>query len=123
MLNKRIQRSPRVSFHVGTLYYRFMDAFNKKRLFFLLNLARQQFLSMFSWLIDCKLLQRISKVKRVDDQSVQFFKDLKFTMDKYVLHSNFCAIDMNDVDVVLGYPWIPTIGTININVEKKFVKL
>jgi hypothetical protein len=44
-------------------------------------------------------------------------------MDKYVLHSDFCAIDMNDVDVILGYPWMTTIGTININVEKKFVKL
>jgi SMC interacting uncharacterized protein involved in chromosome segregation len=87
MLIKRIHREPSVSFHVGTLYYRFMDAFNKKRLLFLLNLVANKFLSMFSWLIDCKLLQIISKAKRVDDQSVQFFKDLKFTMDKYVLHS------------------------------------
>ena len=44
-------------------------------------------------------------------------------MEKYVLHFDFCAIDMNDVDVVLGYPWIPTIGTIHINVEFFFVKL
>jgi hypothetical protein len=63
------------------------------------------------------------QIKWVDDQSVQFFKDLKFTMDKCVLHSNFSAIDMIDLDVVLGYPWIPTIGTININVENMFVKL
>ena len=44
-------------------------------------------------------------------------------MDKYVLHSNFCAIDMNDVDVILRYPYMATIVTMNINVEKKFVKL
>ena len=44
-------------------------------------------------------------------------------MDKYVLNSNFCAIDMDDVDVVLGYPWIDSIGTININVQKKFLNL
>jgi hypothetical protein len=30
---------------------------------------------------------------------------------------------MNDVDVILGYPWMESIGTININVEKKFMKL
>jgi hypothetical protein len=42
-------------------------------------------------------------------------------MDKYVLHSNFHAIDMNDVDVILGYPWMESIGTININVPKKFL--
>jgi hypothetical protein len=44
-------------------------------------------------------------------------------MDKYVLHSNFCAIDMKYVDVILGYPWMTTIGTTNINVKKNFVKL
>jgi hypothetical protein len=60
---------------------------------------------------------------QVEGENVQIFKDLKITMDKYVLHSDFCAIDMNDVDVILGYPWMETIGTININVEKKFVKL
>ena len=44
-------------------------------------------------------------------------------MDKYVLHSNFFAIDMDDVDVVLGYPWMDSIGTVNINLQKKFLKL
>ena len=32
------------------------------------------------------------------DKHVQFFKDLKITMDKYVLHSDFHAIDMDDLD-------------------------
>ena len=44
-------------------------------------------------------------------------------MDKYVLHSNFFAIDMDDVDVVLGYPWMDSIGTVNINVQKNFLQL
>jgi hypothetical protein len=43
---------------------------------------------------------------QVEGENVQIFKDLKITMDKYVLHSNFCAIDMNDVDIILGYPWM-----------------
>ena len=59
----------------------------------------------------------------VEGENVQVFKDLKVTMDKYVLHSNFFAIDMDDVDVVLGYPWMDSIGTVNINLQKKFLKL
>jgi hypothetical protein len=35
----------------------------------------------------------------------------------------FHAIDMDDVDIVLGYPWMDSVGTININVQKKFLKL
>jgi hypothetical protein len=54
---------------------------------------------------------------------VQIFKDLKITMDKYVLHSDFYATDMDEVDIVLGYPWIESVGTININVKNKFLKL
>jgi hypothetical protein len=32
-------------------------------------------------------------------------------------------MNMDGVDIILGYPWMDTIGTININVEKNFVKL
>jgi hypothetical protein len=60
---------------------------------------------------------------QVEGENVQFFKDLKITMDKYVLHSNFSAIDMDDVDIVLGYIWMDSLGTININVRKNFLKL
>jgi hypothetical protein len=59
----------------------------------------------------------------VDGENVQIFKDLKITMDKYVLHSDFYAMNMDEVDIVLGYPWIESVGTININVKKKFLKL
>jgi hypothetical protein len=38
---------------------------------------------------------------QVEGENVQIFKDLKLTMDKYVLHSYFHAIDMDDVDIIL----------------------
>jgi hypothetical protein len=44
-------------------------------------------------------------------------------MEKYVLHSDFHAIDMNDVDVILRYPWMESVSTTNINVKNKFLKL
>ena len=60
---------------------------------------------------------------QVDDENVQVYKDLKISMDKYVLHSDFYASYMDNIDVVLGYPWMELVGTININVQKKFLKL
>jgi hypothetical protein len=54
---------------------------------------------------------------------VKFFKYLKLNIDKYVLHLDFYAMDMDEVDIVLGYPWIESVGTININVQKNFLKL
>jgi hypothetical protein len=32
-------------------------------------------------------------------------------------------MDMDEVDIVLGYPWIESMGTININLQNKFLKL
>ena len=60
---------------------------------------------------------------QVDDKDVQIYKDLKLSMDKYVFHGDFYASDMNNTDVVLGYPWMELVDTININVQKKFLKL
>ena len=60
---------------------------------------------------------------QVDNEDVQIYKDLKISMDKYVLHSDFYASDMDVVDVVLGHPWMESIGTVNFNVQKKFMKL
>jgi hypothetical protein len=59
----------------------------------------------------------------VEGKNVHFFKDLKDSMDKYVLHSYFYVMDMDEVDIGLGYHWIELVGTININVQKKFLKL
>jgi hypothetical protein len=52
---------------------------------------------------------------QVEGENDQNFKDLNITMDKYVLHSNFHAIDRDDVDIILD--------TVNINLQKKFMKL
>jgi hypothetical protein len=62
-------------------------------------------------------------ITQFEGKNVQIFKDLKLSMDKYVLHSYFYAMDMDEVDIILGYPWIESVGTININVQKKFLKL
>jgi hypothetical protein len=59
----------------------------------------------------------------VEGNNIQFFKDLKITTDKYVLHSDFHAIDMNDVNIILGYPWMESVSTVNVNVQKKFLKI
>jgi len=59
------------------------------------------------------------QITRVDGENVKNFKDLNLNMDKYVLHSDCYAMDMDEVDIVLGYPWIESVGTININVKKK----
>ena len=60
---------------------------------------------------------------QVDNKDVLVYKDLKISMDKYVFHGDFYASDMDNMDVVLGYPWMDLVGTININVQKKFLKL
>jgi hypothetical protein len=60
---------------------------------------------------------------QVEGENVKYFKDLKLSMDKYLLHSYFYAMDMDGEDIVLGYPWIESVGTININMQKKFLKL
>ena len=60
---------------------------------------------------------------QVDGEHVQVFKDQKITVDKYALHYDFHSIDMDNDDIVLGYPWMQSVGTINLNVDKKFLKL
>ena len=60
---------------------------------------------------------------QVDGETMQIFKNLKVSMGNYVLHSYFHARDMDIVDIYLGYPWKKSIGTVNINVEKKFVNI
>ena len=59
----------------------------------------------------------------IDGEDVQVFKDLKITMGNYVLHSDFQARDMDNMAIVLGYPWMKSVGTINLNIEKKFLKI
>ena len=40
---------------------------------------------------------------QVDGDTMEIFKDLKVIMGNYVLHSNFQAQYMDNVDMVLGY--------------------
>lgn len=44
-------------------------------------------------------------------------------MGYYVLHSDFQAQDMDNMDIALGYPWMRSVGTININANKRFLNL
>lgn len=60
---------------------------------------------------------------QVDNEEVQVYKDFKISLDKYVFHFAFYALDMDAVDIIFGYPWMVSIGTININVEEIFLKL
>ena len=54
----------------------------------------------------------------IDSELVQVFKDFKITMGNYVLHSDFQDRDMDNMDIVSGYPWMKLVGSININLEK-----
>jgi len=56
-------------------------------------------------------------------RDVQVYKDLKLSMDKYVLHDDFYTSNMDNMDVVLGYPRMEVVDTLNINVQKEFLKL
>ena len=69
-----------------------------------------------------KVPSKYIQITHVDGEKFQNCKDLKITMDKYVLHSAFYSLDMDGVDVVLGYPWMQSKGVVNINVENKFLK-
>jgi hypothetical protein len=44
-------------------------------------------------------------------------------MEKCEFHSNFHAINMNGVDFILGYHWMESIGIVNVNVQKDFLKI
>jgi hypothetical protein len=54
------------------------------------------------------------EIYRLEGKTIQIFEYSKLTMDKYVLHFDFHSIDMNNVDVILGYPWMASIGIINV---------
>jgi len=60
---------------------------------------------------------------QVNDEDVQVYKYFKISMDKYVFQGDFYTSEMDNMDVVLGYPWMESVGTINTNLKKKFLKL
>ena len=73
-------------------------------------------------LININLAKRLQvpakhiETAQIDNKDFQVYKDLKISMDKYVLHGDFYTSDMDNMDVVLGYPWMESVSTININV-------
>jgi hypothetical protein len=69
-----------------------------------------------------QILAKNIQSTQVEGENVKIFKDGKLSMDKYVMHSYFYVMDMDEVDICLGYPWIESVGTINTNVKKKFLK-
>jgi hypothetical protein len=74
--------------------------------------------------LDKRLQVPTNKIQstQFEGKNVQIFKDLKITMDTYLLHLDFHAIDMGDVDIVLGYSWMDSVGTVNINVQMALVQ-
>jgi hypothetical protein len=72
-VGKQDKENTKGLFSCENLYCRFMDVFIKKISLFLLTPVVGIILSMFTWLIDCKLLQRIFKAHRL---RVKIFKSL-----------------------------------------------
>jgi hypothetical protein len=122
MLENKIKSTPRVYFHV-TYILQINGCIHKENIIVSINP------SCLHNFINVQLVNRLQvpttnvQNTQVEGENVQIFKDLKITMDKYVLHSNLYAMDMDEVDIVLGYPWMESVDTININVQKKFIKL
>ena len=63
------------------------------------------------------------EIIHVKGENVQIFRGFQVSMGNYMLHSSFHARDMDNMDLVLGYPWMQLVDAININVENKFSKL
>ena len=84
----------------------FMDVLNKRGPLFLQTLIERIILSMITWLKGYKYLQIIFKEQTLKVKNVHIFKYLNITMDKYMLHSIFYCMDINDVEIILGYPWM-----------------
>lgn len=57
---------------------------------------------MLIWKKNCNFFQS----QQVVGENVQVLKDLKITMGNYVLHFEFHARDMDNMDIFLGYPWM-----------------
>jgi hypothetical protein len=60
-VGKKDTENTKSFFSCGNLSYRFMDAFNKKSLLFLVTLVACIILSMLIWIKGCKYMERIFK--------------------------------------------------------------
>ena len=59
----------------------------------------------------------------VEGDNFNSFKYLNITMEKYVFHSYFHDIDMDEVYIILERPWMKSIGIINIIAQNYFMNL
>ena len=50
------------------------------------------------------------------------FHNIDISMGKYVLNSPMIVIPMGGVDVVLGVQWLQSLGTMDFNFQKLFMK-
>ena len=60
------------------------------------------------------------QITQIEGEEVQFFKYLKVSMNKYVLHSYFYSTDIDDVNIVLGYHWMDLVGKLILMCQKSF---
>jgi hypothetical protein len=102
---KNTERPKGLFFHANSILH-VHGCIHKENVIVFINPSCQQIF------INVQLVNRLQvptksiQSTHVASENVQIFKDLKFTMTKYVLHSNFYPIDMDDLDIILGYPWI-----------------
>ena len=84
-----------------------MDFFSKRRSLFLHILEVGILSSIIVWIIliagSCKAYP---STYVEGDNCLIVFKDLNITMDKYVLHSYFHDIYMDEVYIILEHPWM-----------------
>ena len=100
-----------------------MDVFKRRIFLFLLDLVANIISSMPNLAKKLQVLAQHIQSTQVDGETFQIFKDLNIIMDKDELHSYFYGLYIDDVDVILGYPWMQSVGTINNNVETKFLNI
>ena len=48
--------------------------------------------------------------------------NINLSMGEYLLNSPMISIPMGGVDVVLGFQWLQSFGTVDFNFKKKFMK-
>lgn len=63
---------------------------------------------------------KLMKDSLTKGKDIPIFEDLKLSMDRYILHSNFYASDMDGLYIFFGYPWLESLGTTNISVHERY---
>jgi len=119
---KKETKKPKGLFFVGVSLLQVHGLIQKEKIAASINPSCKHNFVNVNLAKNCKLQQNKWSTQ-VNNEKVQVYKDLKLYMDKYVLHCDFYISDMDNMDVVLGYPWMESVGTVNINVHNFFMKL